>query len=77
MEARRAGKKVGITQIWLAHIISFNFNSTLTLIFRLELHLVGGFNDDLKTSHDLSFNIIGKFPNVYCSICLYLGFFTE
>ncbi|XP_068177784.1 protein N-terminal asparagine amidohydrolase isoform X2 [Antennarius striatus] len=28
---------------------------------RLELHLVGGFNDDSKTSHKLSLNILGSF----------------
>lgn len=28
---------------------------------RLELHLVGGFNDELKTSHKLSLNIIAAF----------------
>ncbi|XP_017272382.1 protein N-terminal asparagine amidohydrolase [Kryptolebias marmoratus] len=28
---------------------------------RFELHLVGGFNDDAKTSHKLSFNILAAF----------------
>lgn len=28
---------------------------------RLELHLIGGFNDDSKTSHELSFNILAAF----------------
>ncbi|XP_070776511.1 protein N-terminal asparagine amidohydrolase isoform X2 [Enoplosus armatus] len=28
---------------------------------RLELHLVGGFNDESKTSHDLSLNILAAF----------------
>ncbi|XP_070776501.1 protein N-terminal asparagine amidohydrolase isoform X1 [Enoplosus armatus] len=46
---------------------------------RLELHLVGGFNDESKTSHDLSLNILAAFQkqkeDIHLETCCITGNF--
>ncbi len=38
-------------------------------VFRLELHLVGGFDDDRRTSHSLSLSILGMLcAHTHCVI---------
>lgn len=65
--------------MWLKCASYFYLLYLLWPIFRLELHLVGGFNDDSKTSHELSFNILGKGCLnclINCNIFLYSGLIT-
>lgn len=35
------------------------------ILFRLELHLIGGFDDDNKTSHNLSREILGMDARIF------------
>lgn len=71
--ARRAGikhthknKKMHVKTSWsdVLYFLLLCFTSC-----RLELHLVGGFNDDSKTSHKLSLNILGKVFSYLMSHC--------
>lgn len=48
--------KVYFDQFWHSILMSF---FPLPSLCRLELHLVGGFNDESKTSHKLSLSILG------------------
>lgn len=38
------------------------------ILFRLELHLIGGFDDDNKTSHNLSREILGMDDRIFGGI---------